>query len=68
MAVFLRGIGKAHQRGDGFLRQHQTAIRKADADAAGDIQKIKKGALLGKGKVAVAGAEAVGQKVRRKPV
>ena len=66
MAVFLRGVGKAHQRGDGFLRQHQTAIRKADADAAGDVQQVKKSALLGKRKVAVAGAEAVCQKARRK--
>ena len=67
MAVLLRGIGNPQERGDGFLRQHQPAFREADADAAGDIQKIKKGALLGKGKVAVAGAEAVGQKARRKP-
>ena len=57
MAVFLRGVGKAHQRGDGFLRQHQTAIRKADADAAGDVQQVKKSALLGKRKVAVAETE-----------
>ena len=63
-----QGLGPvrhADQSCDGLLRQHEAARREAYADPSCDIQDLKEVSLLGKREVPIAGAEAVGQVLRR---
>ena len=61
MPLRLGAVRDADQRRDRLLRQHETAVRQAHADAARHVQHVKQLPLLRQGHVPVAGAEAVGQ-------